>query len=453
MRKLLNLVVLLLFVISTSIFIFSYDLGILNDLEYVNYWNNPTSENIEKFKNYNGKYFKLEKDRTIKDIPFETEIKSDKNIPQGSQYIILGEEGKLVNDFDLLSLNWNGRYSEKILNSKEFTINSLSEKVFKGERNVEEFDQFINSHFSNFLSALANRNTELFVQTSNEEGIDLNAVNYVENVNLSEVVSKDIIELESDSASLVFAGIKISIGNCRKESNINLRYFYKTGEFKFTEIKDFVNSLCPQQVVQIGNTYLANCSDCTWYPANKVYGLRPDYAPPVVYVGEIPGGQYIHQNAYADLIDMYNNAVASGYAMALTSGYRSYYTQYNTFEAWVATEMANGHDRATAEVIANSYSARPGFSEHQLGTTADITNTGCNLSGGCDGNNDLWSWLRNNAYKYGFALSYPQGMEGRTGYIYEPWHYRWIGRDLALEYKSQEGNLVLQEFLLQKGLY
>ncbi|HEY4526280.1 MAG TPA: M15 family metallopeptidase, partial [Candidatus Paceibacterota bacterium] len=77
---------------------------------------------------------------------------------------------------------------------------------------------------------------------------------------------------------------------------------------------------------------------------------------------------------------------------------------------------------------ANQFSADQGYSEHQLGTTLDFTTTG--LSGGLAGfdQTPAYDWLEKNAYKYGFVLSYP---EGNQYYMYEPWHWRFVGEDLA----------------------
>src|SRR5690606_18737682 len=77
---------------------------------------------------------------------------------------------------------------------------------------------------------------------------------------------------------------------------------------------------------------------------------------------------------------------------------------------------------------ANAFSADQGFSEHQLGTTVDFTTTG--LGGGLQGfgNTPAYQWLVQNAYKYGFVLSYP---EDNAYYVFEPWHWRYVGEDLA----------------------
>ncbi|NLA46732.1 MAG: M15 family metallopeptidase, partial [Firmicutes bacterium] len=102
------------------------------------------------------------------------------------------------------------------------------------------------------------------------------------------------------------------------------------------------------------------------------------------------------------------------------------------------------------EEAANRFSARPGQSEHQLGTTVDFGGTSADWTTGF-ANTKQGKWLLNNAHLYGFALSYPEGKESVTGYIYEPWHFRYIGVAVAKEWK--ESGLVLCEFLKTKPQY
>ena len=93
-----------------------------------------------------------------------------------------------------------------------------------------------------------------------------------------------------------------------------------------------------------------------------------------------------------------------------------------------------------------STSARPGHSEHQLGTTADLTsaNVGFQLSEGF-GDTPEGAWVRENSWKYGFIISYPAGTEGITGYAYEPWHIRYVGEATAADVHAS--GLTLHEYL------
>lgn len=128
---------------------------------------------------------------------------------------------------------------------------------------------------------------------------------------------------------------------------------------------------------------------------------------------------------------------ANGKNVVIASAYRSYSEQYKLYAYWVTQLGQEQADRV---------SARPGFSEHQLGTVVDFINQESNyeLSPNFD-TTDSGKWLSENAYKYGFIKSYPEGKEDVTGYSYEAWHYRFIGVDNATAVK--QSGLTLKEWL------
>jgi len=126
--------------------------------------------------------------------------------------------------------------------------------------------------------------------------------------------------------------------------------------------------------------------------------------------------------------------------LVVTSGYRSYNDQYKTYAGWV---------RQLGQEEADKVSARPGFSEHQLGTAIDFVDqdTGFDLTNEFE-SGAAGRWLMENAYKYGFVQSYPVGKEGETGYQHEAWHWRYIGIQNAKDYK--DSGLTLNQWLNQK---
>lgn len=143
----------------------------------------------------------------------------------------------------------------------------------------------------------------------------------------------------------------------------------------------------------------------------------------------------------ADALErMYHDAKAEGVSIFVDSAYRSYDVQHDIFYRYV-------RDRGGV-FNAETFSARPGQSEHQLGTAVDFGGTNVNYSAAF-ANTSSGKWLMANAHKYGFALSYPENSQEISGYIYEPWHYRYIGVDMAVEWK--ESGLVLIEFLKMKN--
>ncbi|GEM_PF-1015394 len=128
----------------------------------------------------------------------------------------------------------------------------------------------------------------------------------------------------------------------------------------------------------------------------------------------------------------------AGIEFDMTSGYRSYELQ---------TTLYNGYVSELGQQGADATSARPGHSEHQMGLAADISSPadGCVLEQ-CYANTKGGQWLKENAWKYGFILRYPEGLTPITGYEYEPWHYRYVGKDVAARYQ-QSGAQTYEEFL------
>lgn len=155
--------------------------------------------------------------------------------------------------------------------------------------------------------------------------------------------------------------------------------------------------------------------------ANKTYSLPSDYNP--------NGLTEEFMNAYNK---MQNAAKEEGINLKIVSGYRSYEYQKGLYNNYVKSD---GKDNA------DTYSARPGHSEHQTGLAADL-----NLVDTSFENTKEGIWLANNCYKYGFILRYPKGKQGITGYIYEPWHFRYIGDEAENLYNNGQW-ITLEEYL------
>ena len=136
------------------------------------------------------------------------------------------------------------------------------------------------------------------------------------------------------------------------------------------------------------------------------------------------GGYPVRALVIDDLRALADAARANGTPIEVVSGFRSYEQQKATFDYWVSVGGYEGALRT---------SARAGHSEHQLGTTLDFTSAG----GGAPWEHPDWAttpagaWMAENAWRYGFVMSYPSGKFAETGYDYEPWHYRYVGRQLA----------------------
>ena len=138
--------------------------------------------------------------------------------------------------------------------------------------------------------------------------------------------------------------------------------------------------------------------------------------------------KYFHTNALPYLTLMIDDALAQNEVLYVKSAYRSFNEQDN---------LKEGFSLVYGEESANTFSADQGYSEHQLGTAVDLITTGFNgiLSTDFDTTSESL-WLQNNAYKYGFTLSYPKNNEY---YVYEPWHWRFVG--VALSTKLHDENM------------
>ncbi len=162
---------------------------------------------------------------------------------------------------------------------------------------------------------------------------------------------------------------------------------------------------------------------------NKQRPLPAGYVPPNLVA--VAGGT-VRSEAATNLNQLLQDAQSAGVGMKIISSYRSYATQQSTYNGWVARDGV---------AQADTYSARPGYSEHQTGLAIDLGNGTCDLEI-CFGTTASGIWLKNNAPKYGFVIRYPQGKTSVTGYQYEPWHIRYIGSN----YARQVGDLTLEEY-------
>jgi len=166
---------------------------------------------------------------------------------------------------------------------------------------------------------------------------------------------------------------------------------------------------------------------------NKRNPLPQGFVPSDLVYPNIPragNNQQLHAAAAAAL-EMMSTAAeqAVGQPLQMASGYRSYSTQQTLFNNYAAKDGVAAAER---------YSARPGYSEHQTGLAADLTEVGGTLSG--FGSSQLGRWAAQNSWKYGFILRYTSANQGTTGYQPEPWHFRYVGTDLAAKYHNSGAN-------------
>lgn len=148
-------------------------------------------------------------------------------------------------------------------------------------------------------------------------------------------------------------------------------------------------------------------------------------------------GQQLRAEAAKAADTMIDAAATDGVTLLVSSAYRSYAVQQQTYQYWVSV---NGQQ------VADQLSARPGYSEHQTGLAIDFASPeGCRLEE-CYRDTLAGQWLAKNAPRYGYILRFPDGRQSVTGYRFEPWHYRYVGVQIAQEYVSS-GAKTFEEFI------
>lgn len=191
--------------------------------------------------------------------------------------------------------------------------------------------------------------------------------------------------------------------------------------------------------------YSLTNSNSIWVVVNKLNQLSPkDYIPADLTVPNVrlrlassEQQMKFSKKAIPDLEAMMTAAKNDGIELVFGSGYRSYALQKQFYDSYVAKDGVAEADR---------YSARPGHSEHQTGLAVDFTRTDgkCHLEI-CFEETPEGKWLAANAYKFGFIMRYRADKEPVTGYQYEPWHFRYVGKELAEEMNKQNIT-TLEEF-------
>lgn len=167
---------------------------------------------------------------------------------------------------------------------------------------------------------------------------------------------------------------------------------------------------------------------------NKTYSLPQDYKPTNTY-------QEIENESCINCLDkevmtafklMQSDAKSLGLNIYLSSGYRSYNYQ---------NRLYNNYTAVSGQAGADTYSARPGYSEHQTGLCFDLNEVASSFATTNEG-----IWVQNNAHLYGFIIRYPEGKENITGYMYESWHLRYVGKELASKLYNNSNWITLEEY-------
>jgi D-alanyl-D-alanine carboxypeptidase len=178
--------------------------------------------------------------------------------------------------------------------------------------------------------------------------------------------------------------------------------------------------------------YTIDNQNSLYYVVNKQRALPSSFVPENLV--NIRGAQ-LRSDAANAMNQLFDAARTDGINFKIISAYRSYNYQVGVY---------GGYVKKDGVAKADTYSARPGHSEHQLGLAADLGTGTCDLQI-CFGDTAAGKWLLANSYKYGFIVRYQKGKENLTGYQYEPWHIRYLGIDLAAKV-TKSGKTLEQYF-------
>lgn len=177
--------------------------------------------------------------------------------------------------------------------------------------------------------------------------------------------------------------------------------------------------------------------------ANKTYALPESFVPIDTYKSAVGVNKQcatcINNTAYKAWKDMAADATAVGLNIWIQSGYRPYSTQKNIY---------NGYVNRDGVEKADTYSARPGHSEHQSGECFDLNSITDAFANTAEG-----KWVAENCYKYGYIIRYPKGKQDITGYKYESWHLRYVGTDLSYKLYNDGNWITMEEYFGITSVY
>ena len=240
---------------------------------------------------------------------------------------------------------------------------------------------------------------------------------------LNALLERRVAEFEKEVASLqaLVASTTAALASAREE-NSKLAPTLQTEQGK--------NSLFETQIKEISGTVgslkkLSETDPELLKKYSKVYFLSENYAPAQVssidsqYLYDKSKPQLIHSQVLSYLSGLLETAKHGGVNLRIVSGYRTFYEQIS---------VKTGYEVIFGAGTANQFSAEQGYSEHQLGTAVDFTDSEIKGLSSSFEKSAAYRWLTDNAYRFGFTLSYPKN---NSYYIFEPWHWRFVGVSLA----------------------
>ena len=336
---------------------------------------------------------------------------------------------------DVINVFKEDNYYEKIKETKKYS-KTLETAVIENNYKKEYFDEYLDINYveeDNFINNInklldlgyKNKDINTFYEkvpksidviTSNK--YDKNIINYIsldyfKEENLDRYIKYDFIDTKSVYDTTIL-----------KE------------KYNYEDTVTFVNAYLDKDYYSNDIQLSKDKASKLDVIVNKYYKLDKDYEPEdltVINSKFASGTQKLRKEAADKFEEMASDMLKENLKIYAGSTYRSYSYQEGLYNRYVKKD---GFKEA------ETYSARAGYSEHQLGLAVDIVNGKWNyLSEG----DKEYTWLINNSYKYGFILRYPHESEYITGYVFEDWHFRYLGIDLAT--KVHESKLTYDEYI------
>lgn len=219
--------------------------------------------------------------------------------------------------------------------------------------------------------------------------------------------------------------------NINKAGKYTIKYVATDSSLNET-VKEIILTVKEKQVANTGTSYFTTSKGFSGYTKNGVTYIdgiliaNKSYSLPANY------GNGLTNDTLKAFNKMKEEAKKEGLNIYISSGFRSYATQKTIY---------NNYVKRDGKEEADTYSARPGYSEHQTGLAFDV-NT---ISSAFDNTKEA-KWLSANCYKYGFILRYPKGKDNETGYMYESWHFRYVGENLASKLYNNGDWITLESY-------
>lgn len=347
--------------------------------------------------------------------------------------------------FKLKSVGYNNLETKEILKLKESEINTILKYSYNKDLIYIINSDDYNSKKLNLYLMHTNENNDIDYlkifnlinnKNTNIKNIDeyinlLKKFNNVEGI-ITYVNNYKDLNLKLSETTLSFINEKYFIIDYLDRY---LKYYETHKDLSFSEIITRVNSNLDYKFYEDSNP--ADISKGMYTLVNKYnyleYNFIPDNLENVSYNYAI-NSTMLNKIALDNFIIMANDAKENNLSIKITTAYRDYNFQSTLYNNYVKSDGLE---------LADTYSARPGYSEHQLGYSIDVTDANYSNFDEFEHTKE-YTWLQANAHKYGFILRYPKDKEYITGYQFESWHYRYVGVEIATY--IYENNITYEEY-------